>query len=185
MLTHQRTPSAMASEVPVYLPTVDRLGTTIPPTLDVNAIARTWVSAFAHAVESKNLSAILACIHPDGWWRDLFALSWDLRSFHGAQQIGTFLKDRVIGQSEEVQFKINVEKGVKAELQKRYEDLEWLLVEFEFETRAGEGRLITYLIPSSPSSLTSGPWKAFVLATHLEGIKGHPERIGALRDPAP
>jgi len=161
-----------------YLPTTDRLDVPIPPDLDVPNVARTWLAEFARAVEAKDIPGVLGCIHPDGWWRDLFALTWDMRTFHGEAKIQVFLQDRLVGAFSEVQFRVNPEGMTEeASLQTPYPDLQWLRVHFPFHTRVAEGRVVAYLIPTSPPST----WKAFILTTHLESLTSHPERVGSLR----
>lgn len=173
------------SEVPTYLPTFDRLNTAIPSDLDVNAVGTTWVTSLANAVASKDTDAIVGLLHPDGWWRDLFALTWDLRTFHGAAQISTFIRDRVAVSDSETQFKIELDRGVDASLVKRYDDLHWVLVHFHFSTKVAQGRGVTFLLPPPAGSSASVPWQAFVITTHLESLKEHPEKIGLLRSFAP
>lgn len=160
-----------------YLPTFDHLDTAIPSNLDVPAVANTWLAKFASAVHSKDASAILDTVHPDGWWRDIFALTWDLRCFHGQDKIKTFLEERVIGMDDEVQFKVDTDKGVlETSLVEQYKDMRWVCVQFHFTTRVAQGHAIAYLIPSAQT------WKAFVLATHLSSLTAHP---GPIRSFAP
>ncbi|KAH8092245.1 hypothetical protein BXZ70DRAFT_465945 [Cristinia sonorae] len=162
-----------------YLPTTANIHASIAPDTDVAAVAKAWLSSFAHAVQAKDTALILQAIHPDGWWRDLFALTWDLRTFQGQAKIKQFVEDRIVGQDEEVGLKIN-EGILEAALMKMYDDLQFIRVQFALETRVAGGRGVAFIVPTPNDG-----WKAFILATHLDSIKDHPERIGPLRSFAP
>ncbi|TCD68951.1 hypothetical protein EIP91_009341 [Steccherinum ochraceum] len=162
-----------------YLPTRDRLPVPIPPDVDANAIGRQWLASFAQAVDKKDVSALSACIHPEGWWRDLFALTWDLRSFHG-DAIHTFISERVFSKTEDLQFHVDPTQIEEAALKQPLPDLAWILVQFPFTTKVGQGKGIAYLVPSGPDT-----WQAFTIATHLIGLTDHPEITGSLRSFAP
>ncbi|KAI0074817.1 FAD/NAD(P)-binding domain-containing protein [Panus rudis PR-1116 ss-1] len=169
------------AETKYELPTLDRLQASIPPNLDVKKVAQEWLSAFSSAVESKDIPSILNLFHPEVWWRDIFALTWDLRTFQGIPSIKTFLEDRL-----EVS-KLGKIKFTEATLDQPYPDLAWISVHFKFETDVAAGTGIVRLVPpSSPSSAEDGTsWRAYVVSTNLEDLLDHPERIGPLRNPNP
>lgn len=164
----------MSSEFKPVLPTLDSLGVTVPDDLDAMPVAQAWTTAFAQFVQARDIPGILSVFDKEGWWRDVFALTWDLRSFQGQQEITKFLEDRF----EETQF--GGIKFLKASLDRPYPDLAWITVHFDFETAVATGRGIARLIPSK-----EGAWRAITLATNLESLQGHPERTGSLRNPLP
>jgi hypothetical protein len=51
------------------------------------AAALLWLREFGAALERRDAATAAAFFAPDGWWRDLLALTWDLRTFHGASAI--------------------------------------------------------------------------------------------------
>ena len=153
------------------LPTLENLNATIPEDLDVEKVAREWQAAFTNALGANDVGAAVAQVHPDGWWRDIFALTWDLRSFQGAAKITQFLQDRL-----ELS-KLSGFKFLEAKLEAPYPDLKWIRTHFEFETTVASGLVVALLVPTA-----NGEWKAFVVCTNLEGLKDHPERIGPLRN---
>ncbi|KAH8091396.1 hypothetical protein BXZ70DRAFT_1041311 [Cristinia sonorae] len=156
------------------LPTLDRLNATVPDDLDAQKVGQDWLASFTKAVETNDIDATVALIHPDGWWRDLFALTWDLRTFQGSAGIKQFLQDRLETE------KFSGFKFVEAAVDKPYPDLLWVRLHFDFETKVALGRVTALLVPTA-----NGEWKSFVLCTNLENLKGYPERIGELRSFAP
>ena len=77
------------------LPTFSTLGVAPPTNVDANQVAQAWVTAFGQAVSARDLDGILSLLHEEPWWRDLWALTWDLRSFRGKDKIRQFLSDRL------------------------------------------------------------------------------------------
>ena len=55
--------------------------------LDAERIAQEWLSDFGAALDRRDVDAAARLFAADGWWRDLLALTWDLRSLHGADAI--------------------------------------------------------------------------------------------------
>lgn len=164
----------MTTEFKPVLPTLDKLGVTLPEDLDVTKVAEAWVTAFAQFVQARDIPGILSLIAQDGWWRDIFALTWDLRSLQGHPSIRKLLEDRF----EETQF--GGIKFVKASLDRPYPDIAWIVTHFDFETSVGTGRGIARLIPSK-----EGAWTSITISTNLEGLKAYPEKVGSLRNPYP
>ncbi|KAF7798202.1 hypothetical protein EIP86_009419 [Pleurotus ostreatoroseus] len=156
------------------LPTLDKLGVTVPDKVDAESIGKAWTTAFGDFIQARDAKGILSILDDDVWWRDVFALTWDLRTFRGKAGVAKFLEDRF----EETQF-----GGIKylaAEFQQPFPDIAWISLQFDFETKVAMGRGIVRLIPSK-----EGPWRGLVVFTNLEGLKGHPEHIGALRSYLP
>ena len=159
-------------EVENTLPTLDRLGATVPDDLDAPKAAQEWLTRFSDAVASKDVSVLLTTIRPDGWWRDLVALTWDIRTFHGAENMKQFLQDRLI----QSQFSVNPTVSL-AMASKPFPDLCWLVLQFQFETAGGAGVATSYLVPTS-----TGEWQAFVVCTELVTVKGTQTTFGPGRD---
>ncbi|TCD66290.1 hypothetical protein EIP91_001581 [Steccherinum ochraceum] len=159
---------------PKGLPTLDKLNASVPDDLDVQKTAKDFLSSFAKAVESKDVSRVLSLLHPDAWWRDALALTWDLRTFQGQSKIKQFLSDR-LGQSKMHGFKL-----VEAKLAPEGTDLVWILLRFKFETDVALGSGIARLVPTS-----TGEWKAFLMATLMDDLKDYPEQLGPRRSLEP
>ncbi|KAF9448282.1 FAD/NAD(P)-binding domain-containing protein [Macrolepiota fuliginosa MF-IS2] len=158
------------------LPTLSNLNATLPPDLDAKQVARDWFSVFSGAIEAKDASAVANLLLPDSFWRDFLALTWDFRTFHGQDKITQFLKD---------QLPVIKVRNIKLKddylgLQQPYPDFAWINTMFDFETDVGIGSGIVRLVPTH-----NGDWKAHVVFTNMEDLKGFPEKIGALRNPLP
>ena len=154
------------------LPTLDYLGVTIPDDLDVAKTAQEWLTRFSQAIAAKDVSAILKTMLPYGWWRDLLALTWDIRTFHGANKIKKFLDDRLSQSQLSVDSKILV-----AMVGKPLPELPLLVVQFTFETTGGVGVATVNLVLTP-----AGVWQAFTICTELETIKGTQTTFGPGRD---
>ena len=169
--------SVDVSKLPVApLPTLSNLNATVPNDLDVHKVASEWLNALSNAIESKNPDNAVSLFVEDSWWRDMLALTWDFRTFRGTPAIRTFLHDR-IGVAHPRSFKLRQDF---LGLQRPYEDLAWINAFFDFETDTGIGFGIVRLVPTA-----NGEWKAHVVYTNLEELKGFPEKIGALRNAQP
>ncbi len=129
-----------------------------------------WFDAFVSAARSGDPGAVAACFMADGYWRDLLALTWDIRTFSGAAEIATLAPFgpalrglRLDG--------VPI-AGRAGHLGETIESF------FAFETEAGIGRGYVRLLRDA-----SGGYgvRALSLVTALRGLKGFPERIGADR----
>ncbi|KAF8209052.1 hypothetical protein K438DRAFT_1573180 [Mycena galopus ATCC 62051] len=158
------------------LPTLDRLNSTIAADLDVPRVATTWLASFASFVQAGDADGVVGLFIEESHWRDMLALTWDFRTFHGVSNIHSLLYDR-LATSKPTNFR--VKEGSPA-LLRPYPDLAWVNVMFDFETNVGLASGVVRLVP-----VADGDWKAHCMYTNLDDLKGFPERIGALRDPAP
>ena len=69
---------------------------TLAPSLTMEqarAIADQWLADFQGAIDAGDPAAAAALFLPDGYLRDLLALTWDLRTFSGREAITEALKD--------------------------------------------------------------------------------------------
>ena len=158
------------------LPTLERLNAKLPENVDAKAVASQWFQNFAKSVENKDAEAIASLLVDFAFWRDMFALTWDFRTFEGSQGIKQFLSDTLtpVGLSG-----LQLDKAL-VELQQPYPDIVWIQGIFIFETNVGRGRGVFRLVPTS-----SGEWKAHVIYTNLEELKGFPEATGWNRNWVP
>ena len=162
-------------EIPnVPLPTLDRLGATVPPDLDARKVATEWFSLFSAAASSGDVQALASLFVLDAFWRDILAMTWDFRSFSGLPAIIQFLSDR-LETVHPTAFVLRDDASLG--LQKPFEDIAWISFTFNFETDVGIASGVTRLVPTA-----NGEWKAYVVFTTLEDLKGFPEKIGRLRN---
>ncbi|KAF7378261.1 Flavin-containing monooxygenase [Mycena sanguinolenta] len=158
------------------LPTLDRLNATVAPDLDVAKVAAAWMGSFASLVEAGDVDGIVGLFIEESHWRDMLALTWDFRTFHGVSDIQKFLSDR-LAVSKLANLRIKEGSPV---LLRPYADLAWINIMFDFETHVGLASGVVRLVPMS-----NGDWKAHCMYTNLEDLKGFPEQIGSLRNHAP
>lgn len=156
------------------LPTLDRLNATIAEDLDASKIAADWFQAFTSKVEAADVDGVLSLFLEDSFWRDILSISWDFRTFYGKPKISTFLHDRLANANLK-SFRLE-----SAELHRPYPDVAWIQGLFKFENSVGGGDGVFRIVPTS-----TGEWKAHVVYTNLQSLTGHPEKIGALRNPHP
>ncbi|EIW83191.1 FAD/NAD(P)-binding domain-containing protein [Coniophora puteana RWD-64-598 SS2] len=158
------------------LPTLDKLRSAVDPHLDARKIASAWFESFTNALASGDSARAVGHLVDDVFWRDTLALTWNFRTFQSAPAVSQFLDDQL------PVFKPStfILKKDHLELQQPYPDLVWIQGFFDFETTDGLASGVFRLVP-----LPDNVWKAHVIYTNLEGLKGHPEKIGLLRDFAP
>lgn len=155
------------------LPTLNKLGAKVPANVDPKKVATEWLESFASCVRSRDVPCIMELFVEDALFRDILALTWNFRTFEGADAIGSFIQDR-LQEAEPSSFKL---KDEFLHLQQPYPDLVWIQAFFEFETTVGLASGIFRLVPTS-----DGTRKAHTMFTNLEDLKGFPEKTGSLRD---
>lgn len=176
------------SQLEISLPTLTRLKSELPRGVDATAVACEWFDQFAGRLEKRDVNGVVDLLLDDGFWRDTLALTWDFRTFHGSTKIARFLTDVLSLSSESTQSKNTSSVSIsnlklakdKVSLQTPYPDLAWIHAAFSFETSTGLGFGIVRLVPTSSTA-----WKAHVVYTNLEEIKGFPELVGPLRSTSP
>lgn len=163
----------MTTGIQTSLPTLSKLSAKIPVNVDPKKSATEWLKSFAFHIRSRDVPSILELFVPDALFRDILALTWNFRTFEGADAIETFLHD-CLQEARPSSFKL---KDELLHLQQPYPDLVWIQASFEFETAVGLASGIFRLVPTADAT-----WKAHTMFTNLEGLKGFPEKMGPLRD---
>ncbi|TFK59097.1 FAD/NAD(P)-binding domain-containing protein [Pluteus cervinus] len=167
----------MSEELSNYLPTLNILNASLATEIDAIGIASTWLDIFASRIAALDVKGVTDLFIPEeSWWRDILALTWDFRTFKGSSKISQFLSDR-LHLTSPTNFKLRPEL---TNFHQPFPDLAWVQLIFDFETDVGLGFGIARLVPTS-----SGEWKAHVVFTNLEELKGHPEKTGPLRNFSP
>ncbi|KIP03537.1 hypothetical protein PHLGIDRAFT_94663 [Phlebiopsis gigantea 11061_1 CR5-6] len=162
-----------AHPITTSLPTFAHLGVEQPKDVDAEKIARAWVAALGQFVSARDVKGILSNITEDGWWRDVFSITWDLRTFQGPATIAQFLEDKLEDSGfGNISFR-------SAQYGQPFDDMVWIVAQFDFETKIAKGRGLARLVP------TPAGWKAVIVCTNLEDLKDFPEQIGSLRNHLP
>lgn len=184
------------------LPTLNKLGTTLPTNIDPVQVASEWIATFAKYAESSDVSGVLSLLVSSDfsstaennassalslYWRDLLAFTWDFRTFEGTQAVKTFLNDRLaLSGVTKIRLRIDGEHATPV-LESPFPDMAWIRAMFTFETEAGIGSGIVRLVPTPPENSESGGtvWKAHSIFTNLDDLKDFPEKLGPLRNHNP
>ena len=140
-------------------------------------VASRWLAHFAAALEQHDLERIGALFLPDGWWRDLLAFTWDLRTFHGDGAIGAALAARL---DETRPGGFGLTPGKEPATVEVDENTKWVQAFFDFETGVARGSGFLRLMPTGDDP--DGPWKAWTVLTTIEALKGFEEQLGQRRD---
>ncbi|KAG6337008.1 hypothetical protein ID866_2068 [Astraeus odoratus] len=168
----------MSSQVPFDLPTLSDLGveSTVLDGLSLSEAAKSWLTAFSTSLGNKDVQAVVSSFHEYGFWKDILALTWNLRTIRGSGAIRALLDDRLA--STGLTALHLAEDALRAPtLVEPMPGAVFLRICFEFETCHGKGSAIAFLVPTPGTA-----WKAWSLFTRLESLKDHPENVGNLRD---
>jgi putative flavoprotein involved in K+ transport len=120
-----------------------------------------WLDRFNGALEAGEAAAAADLFAPNGFWRDLVALTWNIVTVEGRDGIKDMLEHTLAGAAPRgfVLTEPPVDNGTTVEA--------WLA----FETKVGRGR----------AHLRLKDGDGFTLLTTLEELTGHEERRGATR----
>jgi hypothetical protein len=165
------------------LPTLERLGVSpidlSSATKQAQSIASDVFESFTQHIQSRDADKVVSLfVDVSPSWRDMLALSWELRTKTGKDEIHDFLSTYITRS----QFG-SLELKPTAKLAQPYPDLVWIVAEFSFTTEHGIGSGILRLVPIAYRSGIQ--WKIHGVYTNLEGFKNFPERIGSLREQLP
>lgn len=139
------------------------------------AIAQTWVAGFEAALRSGSVSDIANLLHGDCWWRDMLALSWDIRTVHRLDKVSAYLADH-LPTSTLYNLKLRESGKFSPAFVTPIGGLEWIESMFEFETKIGVGSGMLRLVQGA-----DGIWKGQMIYTALQELKGFEDKAGARR----
>lgn len=134
--------------------------------INATEVVTTWLASLQDAIESGNSDLVGQLFLVDSWWWDILALSWSIKAFH-TEEIGECIK-----QAQKVKL-ANLKPASSGALIPQVADMgPFTLIEsaFTFETRFGSGKGYLRLGITGPSE-----WKAWIVMTNLQGIRGHEE----------
>jgi hypothetical protein len=140
-------------------------------TESIETSAQEWLARFERALGSDH-RALRSLFHEDGYWRDVLAFTWDIRTFHGADAIARELGARA--DAAPSGFRLDPRRTAPRQVTRAGNRA--IEAIFVFETAQGRGSGVLRLIPAA-----DGATKAWTLLTALDEIKGHDERVGKAR----
>lgn len=143
-------------------------------TVTTEQTAQLWLDELARALEQGDLDAIDGLFLTDGYWRDLLALTWDIRTLHGPEKIKQVLSERL----DDTAFSgFTVSEDLSRPiLREAAPDLTYIEAFFDFETRLALGRGALRLKRDA-----DGEWRAWTLLTQVRELKGHELLVGPRR----
>jgi cation diffusion facilitator CzcD-associated flavoprotein CzcO len=142
---------------------------------DISVAAERWLADFERALAKSDHSALEALFHPDSFWRDVLALSWNLQTINGADAILEELKTRA-GSAAPAGFRVDPDRAPPRRVTRA--GTQTIEAIFKFETAVGRGSGILRLIPGTGDR---NRLKAWTLLTALDELKGFEEQQGASR----
>jgi cation diffusion facilitator CzcD-associated flavoprotein CzcO len=142
---------------------------------DISTAAANWLAQFETALAGPDDALLKILFHPESYWRDVLALSWNLQTINGADAIHRELQARA-GDAAPACFAIDPDRAPP----RRVTRAGTVSIEaiFKFETAQGRGSGILRL---TPDAADDHRLKAWTLLTALDELKGFEEQLGASR----
>jgi cation diffusion facilitator CzcD-associated flavoprotein CzcO len=144
-------------------------------TQDISASVENWLTEFERALERPDRNTLKPLFHPDSYWRDVLALSWNLQTLNGADALLSELPV-LATRTAPRHFKIDPARAAPRRVKRA--GTEAIEAIFSFETNDGRGHGIVRLIPDADEG---NRLKAWTLLTALEELKGFEEAVGSAR----
>ncbi len=141
----------------------------------ISEMTARWLAQFERALLAGDWPGVKALFHPECHWRDVLALSWDIQTMSGADQIVAALKLQ-IGRARACGFKTDPARTPPRQVTRAGSAA--IEAIFAFETADGSGEGVLRLIPDDDDG---GKFKAWTLLTALRQLRGFEERVGTSR----
>jgi putative flavoprotein involved in K+ transport len=142
---------------------------------DISVAADNWLAQFEHALAKSDEGLLKSLFHPDSYWRDVLALSWNIQTINGAEAIRKELETRAPSAAPGG---FAVDPGRRAPRKVMRAGIIAIEAIFKFETAVGRGSGIVRLIPDAGDG---NALKAWTLLTELGELKGFEEQLGVAR----
>jgi cation diffusion facilitator CzcD-associated flavoprotein CzcO len=144
-------------------------------TENVTALVENWLAQFETALSESDHGSLKNLFHPDSYWRDMLALSWNIQTINGADAILRELRAHA-GRAAPSAFKIDPDRAAPRRVTRAGTNT--IEAIFKFETATGRGSGILRLIPDASDG---NRLKAWTLLTALDELKGFEEQLGSSR----
>jgi putative flavoprotein involved in K+ transport len=142
---------------------------------DISVAAENWLAQFEDALAQPDEGSLKPLFHPDSYWRDVLALSWNIRTVNGADAI---LKDLKVLAPRTAPRGFAIDPDRRAPRKVTRAGTSTIEAMFKFETAVGRGSGIIRLIPDIDDG---NRLKAWTLLTELRELKGFEEQLGTAR----
>jgi cation diffusion facilitator CzcD-associated flavoprotein CzcO len=144
-------------------------------TNDISIATENWLAQFESALGHSDDIPLKTLFHPDSYWRDVLALSWNLQTLNGADAILRELKLHSERASPSG-FRLDPDRAAPRQVTRAGTNA--IEAIFKFETAQGRGSGILRLIPDAGDG---NRLKAWTLLTALDELKGFEEQQGNSR----
>ena len=142
---------------------------------DSSVAADNWLAQFEEALGKPDEALLKTLFHPDSYWRDVLALSWNIQTLNGRDAILKELPP--LGRSASPSgFAIAPGRAAPRKVMRAGTNAVEAI--FRFETKVGRGSGIIRLIPDADDG---NRLKAWTLLTELGELKGFEEQLGVSR----
>jgi cation diffusion facilitator CzcD-associated flavoprotein CzcO len=142
---------------------------------DISIAADNWLAQFESALAKPGGGLLKTLFHPDSHWRDVLALTWDIRTFSGADAILSELRAHA-GRAQPAGFAIDSDRAAPRNVTRAGTNA--IEAIFKFETAIARGSGIVRLIQDAGDG---NVLKAWTLLTALDELKGFEEQLGTAR----
>jgi hypothetical protein len=144
-------------------------------TEDLVASVDNWLGQFEGALAAPDPAGLNVLFHEDSYWRDVLALTWEIRTISGADAIATELK-ACSTRAQAAGFAIASRRTPPRRVSRA--GTEAIEAIFQFDTAQGRGSGVLRLAPDGRDRNSLKAWTFF---TALDEIKGHEEHVGRAR----
>jgi cation diffusion facilitator CzcD-associated flavoprotein CzcO len=141
---------------------------------DISIAAENWLAQFEATLAGTSDGALQALFHPDSFWRDVLALSWNIQTINGGDAIVRELQ--ACAPARPKTFAIDPARAAPRRVTRAGTNA--IEAIFNFETAVGRGNGILRLIPDQADG---NRLKAWTLLTALDELKGFEEQQGNTR----
>lgn len=136
-------------------------------------IAAGWLAALERACRERDLEAAAGLFQAEGWWRDHLAFTWDLRTFHGTQEIEGALGDALDALAQ-TSFVLRPDwEPEQMDAMAPYDP--WIQALFEYSNPLSRGRGVLRLTEQD------GVYKALMFSTQMVELVDFPETVAENR----
>jgi putative flavoprotein involved in K+ transport len=142
---------------------------------DIAVAADNWLAQFEEALAKSDDGGLRTLFHPDSYWRDVLALSWNIQTVNGADGILKGLKLHA-PTAVPTGFAVDPDRAAPRKVMRAGTNA--IEAIFKFETKVGRGSGILRLIPDAADG---NRLKAWTLLTELGELKGFEEQLGVAR----
>jgi cation diffusion facilitator CzcD-associated flavoprotein CzcO len=141
----------------------------------LTATVQDWLAQFEQALAAADPTLTRAAFHPESYWRDLLALSWEIKTVIGGDAIARELAAQA-HRARPSRFGVALDRTPPRHVERV--GIAAIEAIISFETAIGRGSGVLRLTPDADDG---GRLKAWTLLTALDELKEHPERTGRSR----